>query len=196
SLRWRSLGKTTTLHSNRQCCIRVVVFYLRPSVRLRCTWWTKTKPLADCRRLCCPSAGVGMSALGHKWTFQNVRSMSALPPIADMVQRDRDVRFVPKADIGNDFMQGRIIASPSLQPWDREDAASKTVPSLEYRSLSMSRCLLLTQSGHEAAACLGATCDPILSLKCDILPFARVTLGTRKAYGTAGIHYTSWWRCR
>jgi len=26
--------------------------------------------------------------------------MSALPPIADMVQRDRDVRFVPKADIG------------------------------------------------------------------------------------------------
>jgi hypothetical protein len=27
-------------------------------------------------------------------------TMSALPPKADMVQDDRDVRFVPKADIG------------------------------------------------------------------------------------------------
>jgi len=27
------------------------------------------------------------------------RAMSALPPKADMVQHDRDVRFVPKADI-------------------------------------------------------------------------------------------------
>jgi hypothetical protein len=26
--------------------------------------------------------------------------MSALPPKADMVQHDRDVRFVPKADVG------------------------------------------------------------------------------------------------
>ena len=58
------------------------------------------------------------------------------------------------------------------------------------------RCPLMTQSGHEVAACLGATCGPISNLKCDILPFARVTLGTRKAYGTAGIHYTSWRRCR
>src|SRR6516162_8425823 len=57
------------------------------------------------------------------------------------------------------------------------------------------RCLLLTQSGHEATAFLGATYGSILDLKCDILPFARVTLGTRKAYGTAGIHHTSWWRC-
>src|SRR5215469_2833466 len=43
--------------------------------------------------------------------------------------------LVPITNIGNDFI-GRIIASPSLQPWDREDAASGTVPSLEYRSLS------------------------------------------------------------
>jgi hypothetical protein len=28
-----------------------------------------------------------------------VRIMSALPPKADIVQHDRDVRFVPKADI-------------------------------------------------------------------------------------------------
>jgi hypothetical protein len=28
------------------------------------------------------------------------RSMSALPPKADIVQHDRNVRFVPKADIG------------------------------------------------------------------------------------------------
>ena len=40
-----------------------------------------------------------MSALGQKQTLAHLRLMSALPPKADMVQHDRDVRFVPKADI-------------------------------------------------------------------------------------------------
>jgi hypothetical protein len=40
-----------------------------------------------------------MSALGHKRTLRHLRPMSALPPKADMVQHDRDVRFVPKADV-------------------------------------------------------------------------------------------------
>ena len=40
-----------------------------------------------------------MSALGHLLTSELVRVMSALPPKADMVQHDRDVRFLPKADI-------------------------------------------------------------------------------------------------
>ena len=40
-----------------------------------------------------------MSALGQKQTFRYVRPMSALPPKADIAQRDWDVRFVPKADI-------------------------------------------------------------------------------------------------
>jgi hypothetical protein len=31
-------------------------------------------------------------------------AMSALPPKADMVQRDRHVRFVPKADIGTSLV--------------------------------------------------------------------------------------------
>jgi hypothetical protein len=39
-----------------------------------------------------------MSALGQKRTSRHVHATSALPPKADMVQRDRDVRFVPKAD--------------------------------------------------------------------------------------------------
>jgi hypothetical protein len=39
-----------------------------------------------------------MSALGQKQTFGSGNPMSALPPKADMVQRDRDVRFVPEAD--------------------------------------------------------------------------------------------------
>src|SRR5262245_35818330 len=39
-----------------------------------------------------------MSALGQKRTSHHVRVMSALPPIADMVQRDPGVRFVPNAD--------------------------------------------------------------------------------------------------
>ena len=40
-----------------------------------------------------------MSALGQKQTSAHVGGMSALPPIADIDQSGRDVRFVPKADI-------------------------------------------------------------------------------------------------
>jgi len=39
-----------------------------------------------------------MSALGHKRTLGHVRTMSALPPKADIGTQPRDVRFVPKAD--------------------------------------------------------------------------------------------------
>jgi hypothetical protein len=39
-----------------------------------------------------------MSALGQKQTFASDQLMSALPPKADIGQRDCDVRFVPKAD--------------------------------------------------------------------------------------------------
>jgi hypothetical protein len=38
-----------------------------------------------------------MSALGQKQTLEHVRVMSALPPKADIAERDRHVRFVPKA---------------------------------------------------------------------------------------------------
>jgi hypothetical protein len=37
-----------------------------------------------------------MSALGQKRTFGPFIAMSALPPKADIAERDRDVRFVPK----------------------------------------------------------------------------------------------------
>src|SRR6516165_2752595 len=40
-----------------------------------------------------------MSALGQKQTSEHDWIMSALPPKADMLQLDRDVRFAPKADI-------------------------------------------------------------------------------------------------
>jgi hypothetical protein len=36
-----------------------------------------------------------MSALGHKRTFAEVCLMSALPPKADIVEREWNVRFVP-----------------------------------------------------------------------------------------------------
>jgi hypothetical protein len=36
-----------------------------------------------------------MSTLGHKRTLRRISLMSALPPKADMAQRDRHVRFVP-----------------------------------------------------------------------------------------------------
>jgi hypothetical protein len=40
-----------------------------------------------------------MSALGHKRTLVLVRIMSALFPKADIRQGNRDVRFVPKAEV-------------------------------------------------------------------------------------------------
>jgi hypothetical protein len=40
-----------------------------------------------------------MSALGHKRTWWGEFAMSALPPKADIAERDLDVRFVPKTDI-------------------------------------------------------------------------------------------------
>jgi len=36
---------------------------------------------------------------GQKRTWKRLRPMSALPPIADIAEGDRHVRFVPKADI-------------------------------------------------------------------------------------------------
>jgi hypothetical protein len=36
-----------------------------------------------------------MSGLGQKQTLSDISAMSALPPKADMVQHNRDVRFVP-----------------------------------------------------------------------------------------------------
>ena len=44
-----------------------------------------------------------MSALGQKQTSEHDWTMSALPPKADMVQQDGDVRFVPKADISREI---------------------------------------------------------------------------------------------
>jgi hypothetical protein len=41
-----------------------------------------------------------MSQMGQKQTFSQLCAMSALPPKADIAERDWDVRFVPKADIG------------------------------------------------------------------------------------------------
>jgi hypothetical protein len=41
---------------------------------------------------------------GQKQTSEHLRVMSALPPKADMDQHDRDVRFVPKADIGTEYL--------------------------------------------------------------------------------------------
>ena len=43
-----------------------------------------------------------MSPLGQKQTLKRFHPMSALPPIADIVQQNRDVCFVPIADIRNE----------------------------------------------------------------------------------------------
>jgi hypothetical protein len=40
-----------------------------------------------------------MSALGQRQTLSDIKAMSALPPKADIAERDWHVRFVPKVDI-------------------------------------------------------------------------------------------------
>ena len=44
-----------------------------------------------------------MSALGQKQTFAVQKGMSALPPKADIADSERNVRFVPIADIRHSF---------------------------------------------------------------------------------------------
>ena len=46
-----------------------------------------------------------MSALGQKQTLAHVSVMSALPPKADIGGAWRDVRYVPKADIGQNPLE-------------------------------------------------------------------------------------------
>jgi hypothetical protein len=60
------------------------------------------RPLVEVRAYARGEAGVtnAMSAKGQKQTLDCRPLMSALPPKADMAQHDRDVRFVPLADIG------------------------------------------------------------------------------------------------
>ena len=48
-----------------------------------------------------------MSALGQKQTQEPVSAMSALPPKADIETQPRDVRFEPKADIGQPIRSSR-----------------------------------------------------------------------------------------
>jgi hypothetical protein len=57
--------------------------------------------------------GLGMSALGHKQTSRNVRVMSALPPKADIRQREWRVRYVPKADINTADVPASFDPSPT-----------------------------------------------------------------------------------
>src|SRR6516225_2200167 len=61
-----------------------------------------------------------MSALGQKQTLGRVCVMSALPPKADIDCASRDVRFVPKADIGairSASGQKRIHFTRKLKPY-------------------------------------------------------------------------------
>jgi hypothetical protein len=48
-----------------------------------------------------------MSHVGQKQTLRGVKSMSALPLIADIGSQLRNVRYVPKADIDGWELSGR-----------------------------------------------------------------------------------------
>jgi|307.fasta_scaffold00136_30 hypothetical protein len=53
-----------------------------------------------------------MSALGQKQTSGHVHVMSALPPKADIVRHDRDVRFAPESGHG---LQRQSIRSMTVR---------------------------------------------------------------------------------
>jgi len=80
-----------------------------------------------------------MSALGQKQTFRVAKAMSSLPPIADMVQRSCDVRFVPKADSRSAAMRNRCsITSSDLRHartqvacWNHQDRLLEMASRLE-----------------------------------------------------------------
>ena len=62
----------------------------------------------------CGTAKGLMSALGQKQTLHRSNVMSALPPKADIVGRNGDVRFVPEADsctAANGHIQRRTLAT-------------------------------------------------------------------------------------
>jgi hypothetical protein len=60
-----------------------------------------------------------MSALGQKQTSAWRSLMSALPPKADIAECDRDVRFVPKADI-NELFNNLVSLRPGRDGLRRE----------------------------------------------------------------------------
>ena len=70
-----------------------------------------------------------MSALGQNQTSAHVRVMSALPPKADIAERHRDVRFVPKADSCS-AAKRTVIRSPGRR---------ERVGSLEFSNRALSR---------------------------------------------------------
>jgi hypothetical protein len=59
---------------------------------------------------------VSMCALGHKRTLKHFHPISALPPKADITGCDRDVRFVPKADIRCEFLSPSGSVELIVQP--------------------------------------------------------------------------------
>jgi hypothetical protein len=58
-----------------------------------------------------------MSALGQKQTSDCRPLMSALPPKADIAERDQDVRFVPKAVIEG---RSKFLQVLGNEHWARE----------------------------------------------------------------------------
>src|SRR3974390_1977923 len=85
-----------------------------------------------------------MSALGQKRTFIHLQLMSALPPKADIGRNDRDVCFVPKADI---LHCGRDCYSIKSSARDSSDCGTDRPSALAV--------LRLITSSYLVGACTG-----------------------------------------
>ena len=67
-----------------------------------------------------------MSALGQKRTLEQVKAMSALLPKADIETQSRDVRFVPKADIGGRQCYSRADLIVTLKEAKKKRSVAKS----------------------------------------------------------------------
>jgi len=62
----------------------------------------------------------------HTRTSQHIRAMSALPPKADIAERDRHVRFVPEADIAREDTSSDFRFHGAGRDLERRDTSAVT----------------------------------------------------------------------
>jgi tripartite-type tricarboxylate transporter receptor subunit TctC len=78
-----------------------------------------------------------MSALGQKRTLRKVQSMSALLPKADMVEHDRDVRFVPLGKVtGSPQAVMDVIAGRAMMTFSPSSTVVGQVAAGKLRALA------------------------------------------------------------
>ena len=98
-----------------------------------------------------------MSAWGHKQTLKRLHPMSALPLKADIAQHDRNVRFVPKADIGGHSITSSVSAMS-------EGGTSRPRITMGYPRAPILSCVLVSKSLASWRSCNCSSGGPLVRL--------------------------------